>query len=77
MQIIQSPPGSGKTISYLLPLLALAERAVRSRHPQFVVLVPTRELAVQVAEVARQLFRQTQISALALVGGTSPQVLQR
>jgi len=41
--------GSGKTLAFSLPLLArLAGRRSESRHPRGIVLVPTRELAMQV-----------------------------
>lgn len=51
--IIQSQTGSGKTLAYLLPLLAAIdpERSCI----QGIVVVPTRELGVQVARVARRL----------------------
>lgn len=45
--------GSGKTASFVLPVLHLLHTTpkARSRHIKGLVLVPTRELAVQVAEV--------------------------
>ena len=45
--------GSGKTASYALPLLMNLEGkpALKNRHINALVLVPTRELAMQVAEV--------------------------
>jgi ATP-dependent RNA helicase RhlE len=45
--------GSGKTASFVLPILELFHRTktVSSRFASVLVLVPTRELAVQVAEV--------------------------
>ena len=47
--------GTGKTAGFVLPILQLitAEGAVSSRTPRVLVLVPTRELAAQVAESAR------------------------
>ena len=50
--IIQAKTGSGKTLTYLLPLLASLRP---SRSVQALVLLPTRELASQVALVARRL----------------------
>ena len=45
--------GSGKTASYVLPILtnSLGYKGPRNRHIQTLVLVPTRELAVQVTQV--------------------------
>lgn len=65
--MVQSRTGSGKTGTYLLPLLKhlSADRPV----PQALVLVPTRELAVQVEREAMTLFRGTGIKAVAVYGG--------
>lgn len=65
--MVQSRTGSGKTGTYLLPLLKhlSADRPV----PQALVLVPTRELAVQVEREAATLFRGTGIKAVAIYGG--------
>lgn len=51
--IIQSQTGSGKTLAYLLPLLSYINPSRSSI--QGVIVVPTRELGVQVARVARRL----------------------
>ena len=51
--VLQAQTGSGKTLAYLLPLLS---RIDRSRHAtQVVILVPTRELGLQVSAVAKKL----------------------
>lgn len=47
--VLISPTGSGKTIAFLLPLLALLDKNVREA--QTLVLVPTRELAIQIEQV--------------------------
>jgi ATP-dependent RNA helicase RhlE len=51
-----APTGSGKTAAYVLPILMNlpAVSAVNTRKIKVLVLVPTRELAVQVNEVFRQ-----------------------
>ncbi len=51
--IIQSQTGSGKTLGYLLPLLSRIDPTRSSI--QGIIVVPTRELGVQVARVARRL----------------------
>ena len=45
--------GSGKTASYVLPILANMESipVPKARHVSVLVLVPTRELALQVSDV--------------------------
>ncbi len=45
----RAPTGSGKTFAFGIPLLATVERA-RPKRPRGLVLVPTRELAAQVAD---------------------------
>ncbi|MEI6349279.1 MAG: DEAD/DEAH box helicase [Bacteroidota bacterium] len=73
--------GSGKTISYVLPILQLLQQrpAAKNRHIQVLVLVPTRELSVQVCEVF-QLYSQVltqRIKTMAVFGGVSinPQMI--
>ncbi len=67
--------GSGKTASYVLPILSMLPHAprLRNRHVNVLVLVPTRELAVQVGEVFRlfiSVFPQ-RFKSLAVYGGVS------
>jgi len=53
--LVRSPTGSGKTLAYLAPLVqqlaAQQPRITRTDGTYAVVLVPTRELAVQVCTV--------------------------
>lgn len=65
--MVQSRTGSGKTGTYLLPLLPRLDAEKKS--PQALVLVPTRELAVQVEHEARTLFAGTGILPAAVYGG--------
>lgn len=54
-----APTGSGKTASYALPILTQLSNAEKSknRHIQSLILVPTRELAIQVEEVFKEFAR--------------------
>ena len=51
--VLLSPTGSGKTLAYLLPVLEAMDEAKDCL--QTLVLVPSRELAIQTANVARRL----------------------
>ncbi len=62
--------GSGKTLAFGLPLLALAGGAA-ANHPHAVVLVPTRELALQVSEVLAPLGDSVGCRVVAVYGGAS------
>ncbi|VEH68461.1 cold-shock DEAD box protein A [Rodentibacter pneumotropicus] len=44
--------GSGKTAAFSLPLLAQIN--TEAKHPQMLVMAPTRELAIQVADACDQ-----------------------
>ena len=73
--------GSGKTASYVLPILNNLQvpKTLKNRHVTVLVLVPTRELAVQVEQVF-QLFSSAlleRIKTLAVFGGVSinPQMI--
>ncbi|WP_339755603.1 DEAD/DEAH box helicase [Algoriphagus aquimarinus] len=77
-----APTGSGKTASYILPILQrLQEKAPnKGRMIPILVLVPTRELASQVAEVTENFarFLNRPVKALAVFGGVSinPQMMK-
>ena len=62
--------GSGKTLAFGLPLLAIAGGA-EANHPHAVVLVPTRELALQVSEVLAPLGEAVGSRVVAVYGGAS------
>jgi superfamily II DNA/RNA helicase len=62
--------GSGKTIAFAIPLVQRIERDSKGR-PQALVLVPTRELAVQVHDVVRPLAQAAGLRVTALYGGVS------
>jgi superfamily II DNA/RNA helicase len=61
--------GSGKTLAFGLALVERVE-AAKSRHPHALVLVPTRELATQVADELGPLARARGRSVKAVYGGT-------
>src|SRR3546814_13610012 len=46
----QAPTGTGKTAAFALPILERLPAGERGAEPSALVLVPTRELAVQVSE---------------------------
>ncbi|MES2778290.1 MAG: DEAD/DEAH box helicase [Bacteroidota bacterium] len=73
--------GSGKTISYVLPVLMNMQGSeAKNRHVTTLVLVPTRELAAQVNEVFQQFSSALpqRVKTLAVYGGVSinPQMMQ-
>ena len=65
--MVQSRTGSGKTGAFLLP--ALERLDPRENTCQCLVLVPTRELALQVEHEAKTLFGDTGLRAVAVYGG--------
>jgi superfamily II DNA/RNA helicase len=62
--------GSGKTLAFGLPLLERLERA-EPRRPRGLVLVPTRELALQVSEVLQPLADARGVRMVAVYGGAA------
>ena len=64
----QAHTGTGKTAAFGIPILERID--VRSREPQAIVLCPTRELAIQVAEeIGKLAMRKKGVSALPIYGG--------
>ena len=70
----QSATGSGKTLAYGIPLVERVAKNVRD--VQALVLVPTRELAVQVHSVLSKLATSRRLATALLVGGRAygPQI---
>jgi superfamily II DNA/RNA helicase/cold shock CspA family protein len=65
----RAPTGSGKTIAFGIPIVARVERAA-PRRPRALVLVPTRELAAQVAGELEWLGRARKLRVATVYGGT-------
>lgn len=67
--------GSGKTASFVLPLLDLLQHrsVVKSRNIQILILVPTRELAIQIQHVIATFNSnlKREIKTMAIYGGVS------
>jgi superfamily II DNA/RNA helicase len=63
--------GSGKTLAFGLPLLARIAAGERARplHPRALILVPTRELAMQVSDALTPLGRSVGVFLKTAVGG--------
>ncbi|HEY5295728.1 MAG TPA: DEAD/DEAH box helicase [Gaiellaceae bacterium] len=67
--LAQSPTGSGKTLAFGLPLVE--RTAAGGKQPGALVLVPTRELATQVAADLKPLAAVKGLRITAVYGGTS------
>ena len=65
--LAQSQTGTGKTAAFAIPLLSRIEPA--NRAVQAIVLVPTRELAVQVASTVHKLGKHKNVADLPIYGG--------
>lgn len=62
--------GTGKTIAYLLPCLRLYQFSP-NRLPQVLIIVPTRELVVQVVETVRALTKYMNVLTVGVYGGVN------
>lgn len=60
--------GTGKTAAYLLPLLTKLKKP-EGKDPRLVVLVPTRELSIQVGEDTEELLTYSELRSAAVFGG--------
>lgn len=64
----QARTGTGKTASFALPILHLAEKDIPQ---QALILTPTRELSQQVTEEINKLGKHTPLRATCIIGGMS------
>ncbi len=67
--VAQAPTGTGKTAAYGLPLVDRLDPAILA--PQVLVVVPTRELALQVSEALRTFGRFRHLMSVPIYGGQS------
>lgn len=80
---IQGRTGSGKTLAYLLPLFEMLKNAEANGYsselagaPKAIILLPTRELALQVFGVAKDISHFAKLRVRKLVGGDKGKSLQ-
>lgn len=62
--------GTGKTLAYLLPLLK-QWKFIATDSPRIVILVPTRELVVQIVDVIESLTKYMSVRTLGIYGGVN------
>jgi superfamily II DNA/RNA helicase len=69
--IVSAQTGTGKTAAYLLPLIhkIISEHSNDHKRVKALVLVPTRELAVQIDQLMEGLSYFTDVSSIAVYGG--------
>jgi ATP-dependent RNA helicase DeaD len=65
----QARTGTGKTASFAIPILEMIQRGKKGGAPLALVLVPTRELAVQVREEIEKLAHGRRIGCVPVYGG--------
>lgn len=64
--------GTGKTGAYMIPLLQQIDPTVEEHGtPQALILVPTRELALQTSNIAIQMGKHLKIKVMVTTGGTN------
>ncbi len=66
-----SPTGTGKTAAFLVPLI---ENAAANPRYKALVLEPSRELVIQVANDSRKIAQNTAVRTLAAYGGTNTEI---
>jgi len=67
--------GTGKTLAFLLPLMAMLSHA-QGKGPRCVILTPAKELALQIAEVAKRLAARTDLRVEVIYGGVGHRAQQ-
>ncbi|PHX93615.1 MAG: RNA helicase [Acidimicrobium sp.] len=63
--------GSGKTLAFGVPMIELVTEKAKPNKPRGVVLVPTRELAVQVTDVLAPIAQHCDVRVAAIYGGAA------
>lgn len=73
--LVEAQTGTGKTASFALPILEqlLTHNPLRGKRIRALVLTPSRELAIQVAESIAQYAKYTPLRCMAMYGGSDMQ----
>lgn len=67
---VSSETGSGKTLAYLLPVMdSLSERQKKNKGSRALILLPTRELALQTFKECQRLAEYVGVKAALVIGG--------
>jgi ATP-dependent RNA helicase DeaD len=76
--LAQAATGTGKTAAFALPLLSRVNTSAKgAERTSALILVPTRELAMQVAEAVHRYGKPMGVNALAVYGGSSMEMQVR
>ena len=67
--------GTGKTLAFLLPVMAMLSHA-QGKGPRCVILTPSKELALQIADVAGRLAARTDLRVQVVYGGVGHRAQQ-
>ena len=67
--------GTGKTLAFLLPVMAMLSHA-QGQGPRCVILTPAKELALQIADVAKRLAQGTDLRVEVVYGGVGHKAQQ-
>jgi|GEM_PF-357467 len=73
--IAQAQTGTGKTLAFLLPIMQNIK--VDDNHIQALIITPTRELALQITQVAKMLAKASGAHILAAYGGQDVEMQKR
>ncbi|MCE7630395.1 ATP-dependent RNA helicase SrmB [Vibrio fluvialis] len=73
--LASAPTGTGKTAAFVIPALQFLQDFPRKKAgpARILVLTPTRELAMQIAEQARELAKYTKLNIFTITGGVQYQ----
>lgn len=64
-----APTGTGKTAAFLLPLMDRLKYGLKSKHVRALILLPTKELAIQVQEQASEINQYCDFKIQVVYGG--------
>lgn len=75
--IASAQTGTGKTAAFLLPLVEKIAALSHDHHVKALIIVPTRELALQIDQQMEGFSYYTNVSSIAIYGGTDGNVFTR
>ena len=69
--LAKAPTGTGKTAAYVVPLVEMLSNSQKKYHSQILVLSPTRELSLQIANTFKLVSKKLNLKIVSIIGGES------
>lgn len=72
--LVKAPTGTGKTASFVIPLLEINKEKKKSNNPFILVISPTRELTIQISDNFKNISKNLNFKIASFLGGVNEKI---